>query len=319
MQYKDYYQILGVARDATEDTIKKAYRRLARKYHPDVSKEAGAEERFKEVAEAYEVLRDAEKRASYDQLGRNWQAGQDFHPPPGWQQRGQRNAAGAANAGAGFTSRDFSDFFESLFGRGGGFSGAAGFTGQSSGAVPGQDQTMPLEITLEEAYHGGKRALQLRVPESGTHTAQRLRTFNVKIPAGMANQQKIRLAGKGGAGSGGAAHGDLYLEITIKPHAMYTLENSNVLLELPLAPWEAALGCKVEVPTLGGKVTMNIQANAQNGQKLRLRGRGMPGNPPGDQLVTLRIVNPPSDQARARELFEQMRNEVPFNPRAHWK
>lgn len=316
MKYKDYYQILGVSRDAPEEAIKKAYRRLARKYHPDVSKESGAEERFKEVSEAYEVLRDAEKRAAYDQLGRNWQAGQDFRPPPGWQ-GSQRAHPGAG----GFSSRDFSDFFESLFGGAGGHSGFTGTGGMGGGfATSGQDQTVGLEISLEEAYHGGQRALQLQTPErdASGRVVNRTRTLNVKIPAGVTNGQKIRLASQGSAGRGGGRSGDLYLELSIKPHHLYKMRGRDITLELPLAPWEAALGCKVEAPTLGGSVTLNIPANAKNGQKLRLRGRGLPGNPPGDQFAVLRIVNPLADTEDARELFQRMERELPFNPRAHW-
>jgi curved DNA-binding protein len=322
MEYKDYYQILGVSRDASEDAIKKAYRRLARKYHPDVSKESGAEERFKEVAEAYEVLRDAEKRAAYNQLGNNWQAGQEFRPPPGWQGRG-----GSRAHTGGFSSRDFSDFFESLFGggggggRGNGFAGMGGMGGRGGGfATAGQDQTVVLETSLEEAYHGGSRALKLQTPErdASGRVVNRTRTLNVKIPAGVANRQKIRLSGQGSAGMGGGPSGDLYLEVSIKPHHLYKLRERDVTVELPLAPWEAALGCKVKVPTLGGTVTLNIPANAKNGQKLRLRGRGLPGDPPGDQLAVLRIVNPPADTEAAREFFERMEQELPFNPRAHW-
>ncbi|HAS52015.1 MAG TPA: cytochrome C biogenesis protein [Gammaproteobacteria bacterium] len=315
MKYKDYYQILGVGRDAPEEAIKKAYRRLARKYHPDVSKESGAEERFKEVSEAYEVLRDAEKRAAYDQLGRNWQAGQDFRPPPGWQ-GGARPHPGMG----GFSSSDFSDFFESLFGKAGAPSGFAGMSGRSGGfATSGQDQTVALDISLEEAYQGGSRAVQLQTPEreASGRVVNRTRTLNVKIPAGVANGQKIRLSGQGSAGKGGGPSGDLYLEVSIKPHHLYKIRSRDITLELPLAPWEAALGCKLEAPTLGGPVTLNIPANAQNGQKLRLRGRGLPGNPPGDQLVTLRIVNPPADSEAAQELFQRMQQELPFDPRAH--
>ncbi|MCP5159734.1 MAG: DnaJ domain-containing protein [Gammaproteobacteria bacterium] len=321
MQYKDYYQILGVNRDASEEVIKKAYRRLARKYHPDVSQEAGAEERFKEVAEAYEVLRDAEKRAAYNQLGSNWQAGQEFRPPPGWQGR-----SGARTHTDGFSSRDFSDFFESLFGgmgrgRHSGFAGMDGIGGIGGGFTStGQDQKVALEITLEEAHHGGNRTLQLQTPEQSTdgRVLNRTRTLNVKIPAGVTNGQKIRLTGQGSANMSGGPSGDLYLEVSIKPHHFYKVRGRDISVELPLAPWEAALGCKVEVPTLGGTVTLNIPANAKNGQKLRLRGRGLPGNPPGDQLAVLRIVNPPADSEAARELFERMERELPFNPRAHW-
>ncbi len=314
MKYKDYYQILGVARDASEEDIRKAYRRLARKYHPDVSKEANAEERFKEVAEAHEVLRDTQKRAAYDQLGNNWRAGQEFRPPPGWQS-GRPSAAAS-----GFGGGDFSDFFESLFGNLGGlggFGGARGFHGGGRGFQSGgEGRTVALEISLEEAYHGGQRSLQLQAPEmdaSGRVGAQ-TRTLNVRIPAGITTGQKIRLAGQGGGGPGG----DLYLKVTIRPHPLYQVKGRDITLELPLTPWEAALGCKVEVPTLGGPVTLNIAANARNGQKLRLRGRGLPGQPPGDQLAVLRIVNPPADTEEARESFRRMARELSFDPRAHW-
>lgn len=315
MKYKDYYQILGVAREAPAEDIKKAYRRLARKYHPDVSKEPGAEERFKEVAEAYEVLRDADKRAAYDQLGNNWQAGQEFRPPPGWQS-GPRARPGAG----GFGGRDFSDFFESLFGGLGGRGGFTGMGGMGGFATAGQDQTVSLEITLEEAYQGGQRSLQLQAPEreADGRVTTRTRTLNVRIPAGVTNGQKIRLSGQGSAGSGGGSSGDLYLAVTIRHHPLYKVQGRDLTLELPLAPWEAALGCKVEVPTLGGPVTLNIPANAHNGQKLRLRGRGLPGQPPGDQFVMLRIVNPPANTEEARELFRRMERELSFDPRAHW-
>jgi curved DNA-binding protein len=318
MKYQDYYQILGVARDASMEDIKKAYRRLARKYHPDVSKETNAEERFKELAEAYEVLRDPEKRAAYDQLGSNWKAGQEFRPPPGW--RGQAGGPGGSPFNGGFGGREFSDFFESLFSNLGGAGAGHGFGGGRGFQNPGQSQTVPLEISLEEAYQGGNRSLQLQIPEreASGRVSTRTRTLNVRIPAGVTTGQKIRLAGQGGAGSGGGPSGDLYLEVTIRPHPLYQLKNRDLTLELPLAPWEAALGCKVEVPTLGGPVTLNIPANARNGQQLRLRGRGLPGQPPGDQFVVLRIVNPPADTEAARELFERMARELPFDPRAHW-
>ncbi len=318
MKYQDYYQILGVARDASAEDIKKAYRRLARKYHPDVSKESRAEERFKEVAEAYEVLRDAEKRAAYDQLGGNWQAGQEFRPPPGWQ-GGPSGPRRSRHPADGFSGSDFSDFFESIFGHS---QGRSGFTsGRSRTQNAGQSQTIPLEISLEEAYHGGSRALQLQMPEQNANgqVVTRTRTLNVKIPAGVANGQKIRLAGQGSAGSGGGPNGDLYLEMKIQPHPQYALQDRDITMELPLTPWEAALGGKVAVPTLGGSVTLNIPANARNGQKLRLRGRGLPGQPPGDQMVVLRIVNPPVETEAARALFQRMAQELPFDPRAHWE
>jgi curved DNA-binding protein len=322
MKYQDYYQILGVARDASMEDIKKAYRRLARKYHPDVSKEAQAEEHFKELAEAYEVLRDPEKRAAYDQLGKNWKAGQDFRPPPGWRGRpGGPSGPGGSPFTEGFSGRDFSDFFESMFGNLGGAGAGPGFGGGRGFQSPGQSQTVPLEISLEEAYQGGNRALQLQIPERDANgrVTTRTRTLNVRIPAGVTTGQKIRLAGQGGAGGGGGPSGDLYLEVTIRSHPLYQLKNRDLTLELPLTPWEAALGCKVEVPTPGGAVALNIPANARNGQQLRLRGRGLPGQPPGDQFVVLRIVNPPADTEAARELFQHMARELPFDPRAHWK
>jgi len=314
MKYRDYYQILGLARDASAEDIKKAYRRLARKYHPDVSKESGAEDRFKEVAEAYEVLRDPAKRAAYDQLGHNWRAGQEFRPPPGWK-------GGPTPPGGGFGGRDFSDFFESLFGNLGGMGGMGGMGGGRGFKAPGQDRTVPLEISLEEAFRGGNRTLQLQGRERGAggQATAPPRTLNVKIPAGVTSGQKIRLSGQGGVGAGGGSSGDLYLELTIKPHPLFKLQGRDITLELPLAPWEAALGGKIEVPTPGGSVTLNIPANTRNGQTLRLRGRGLPGQPPGDQLVVPRIVNPPADSEAARELFRRMARELPFDPRAHWQ
>jgi curved DNA-binding protein len=309
MEYKDYYKILGVTRTASDDEIKKSYRRLARKYHPDVSKEPNAEARFKEIAEAYEVLRDPEKRKAYDQLGPNWKAGQEFRPPPGWEH-------GSTFRG-GFSGGDFSDFFESLFGGLGGVTGRRGFRQRTP--QRGENQNARLEITLQEAYHGGNRTVQLQIPEVDAfgRSVGRTKSLNIKIPAGVVNGQKIRLSGQGSTGVGGGPKGDLYLEIVIQPHPLYQVQGKDILLELPLTPWEAALGTKVQVPTLGGKVTLNIPAEAQSDRKLRLRGRGLPGNPPGDQYVVLKIVNPPADSGIARELFRRMAKELPFNPRAH--
>ncbi|HYQ91714.1 MAG TPA: DnaJ C-terminal domain-containing protein [Candidatus Competibacteraceae bacterium] len=307
MQYKDYYQILGVPRTASDEAIKKAYRRLARKYHPDVSKERNAEERFKELSEAYEVLRDPDKRSAYDQLGANWKAGQEFRPPPGWQQRPEFRGGGGFGGGA------FSDFFESLFGGLGIGGGRRGFQ------QPGEDQHARIEITLEEAYHGVIRTVQVQIPEVDTmgRGVTRRKSLNVRVPPGVSNGQKIRLAGQGAPGSGGGVNGDLYLEVRLLSHPLYQVEDKNILLTLPLAPWEAALGAQIQVPTLGGKVSLNIPANSQSGQKLRLRGRGLPGSPPGDQYVVLQIINPPADSVAARELFRRMAGELNFNPRAH--
>jgi curved DNA-binding protein len=308
MQYKDYYKILGVPRTAPEEVIKKAYRRLARKYHPDVSKEPNAEERFKELSEAYEVLRDPDKRSAYDQLGANWKAGQEFRPPPGWQQSHHFRTGGFG------ADTSFSDFFETLF-------GSLGMGGRRGFQQAGENQHARIEISLEEAYHGGTRRVQVQIPEvdASGHGITRRKSLNVRIPPGVTPGQKIRLAGQGAPGTGGGGNGDLYLEVVLIPHPFYQVQGKDVTLGLPLAPWEAALGAQVQVPTLGGKVSLNIPANSQSGQKLRLRGRGLPGNPPGEQYVVLQIVNPPADTPAACELFQRMARELGFNPRARWE
>ncbi len=314
MEYKDYYKILGVERSASEDDIKKAYRKLARKYHPDVSKEADAEARFKEVGEAYEVLKDAEKRASYDQLGANWKNGQDFRPPPGWEGFGR---GGAGNAGGGFYSggnaggADFSDFFETLFG-GGGFRGQGGFGGGFGGgqATKGDDQTIKLAIDLEESLNGAKKTISLRTGNEAP------RTLTVNIPQGIKAGQKIRLAGQGATGRAG--NGDLFLEIEFNPNPLYEINERDLTLKLPVAPWEAALGATVPVPLpQGGSVEMKIPASSKSGKKLRLRGKGIPGSPAaGDLYIVLEVVLPPADTDKAKELYEQMAKELAFNPRA---
>jgi len=316
MRYKDYYQVMGVPRTASQDEIKRAYRKLARKYHPDVSKEKDAEEKFKELQEANEVLKDPEKRAAYDQLGPDWRPGQDFRPPPDWG-KGFEHSRGSGGAGAG----EFSDFFSELFGEHSPFRGASGTGGGPRGgrgfSAPGQDHVARVEVDLEDAFRGGTRTIELRSPEltADGHVMVKPRTLRVSIPAGVAEGQQIRLAGQGSPGVGGGPHGDLFLEVTIRQHPLFKLEGRDVTLTLPVAPWEAALGETVAVPTLGGSVDMKLPAAARAGQKLRLRGRGLPGNPPGDQFVLLKIVLPP-DSPGARQLFEQMKREVPFDPRA---
>lgn len=304
MEYKDYYKTLGVARDADKDAIKRAYRRLARKYHPDVSKEADAEARFKEIGEAYEVLSDTEKRAAYDQLGANWRQGQDFRPPPDWQ---QRYAAGGNGFGGFDGGADFSDFFDSLFGDASPF-GHGGFRARGRRpAARGNDHRAEIRISLNEAFTGGSRTLNLGDGQGGT------RKLRVKIPAGVGDGQTIRLSGQGAPGPGGA--GDLLLTVAIAPHPTLKLDGRDIHLELPITPWEAALGAQLKVPTLGGWVDMRIPAGAQSGQRLRLKGRGLPGKPPGSQLVTLKLVTPPANSDKARKLYEQMRRELPMNPR----
>jgi curved DNA-binding protein len=307
MEYKDYYKILGVARDASQDDIKRAFRKLARKYHPDVSKEPNAEARFKEVNEASEVLRDPEKRAAYDALGSGWQAGQEFRPPPG-QGPGFRHQEFRFNQE---DAAQFSDFFSSLFG--GGF---------SSRAEPrprrGQDQSARLRIHLEDAFHGATRQLQLDVPEidpSG-QVVSHARTLNVRIPAGVTQGQQIRLAGQGSPGFKGAAAGDLFLEIEFEPHPFLHPEGKNIHLHLPVSPWEAALGATVPVPTLGGAVSLKVPPGTQTGRRLRLKGRGLPGDPPGDAYVQIEIVTPPADTEDAREAYRRLADTCAFNPRA---
>jgi curved DNA-binding protein len=313
MRYKDYYQVMGVPRTASQDEIKRAYRKLARKYHPDVSKEKDAEEKFKELQEAHEVLKDPEKRAAYDQLGANWQQGQDFRPPPDWGQ-GFEFSRGRGGEEPG----EFSDFFSQLFGQRSPFGGMHG-RGRAGGgfAAAGQDHVARVEIDLEDAYRGGTRTIELRTPEmtADGHVTVKPRALRVSIPAGVTDGQQIRLAGQGSPGIGGGPAGDLYLEVTLRPHRLFKVEGRDVSLTLPVAPWEAALGETVAVPTLGGTVDMKLPAGARAGQTLRLRGRGLPGHPPGDQLVLLKIELPP-DSPRARQLFEQMKREVPFDPRA---
>jgi len=329
MRYKDYYEVMGVARGATQDEIKRAYRKLARKYHPDVSKEKNAEERFKELQEAHEVLKDPEKRSAYDQLGANWQQGQEFRPPPDWGKgfefsRGRAGPQGGAGAGA----ADFSDFFSELFGSRSPFGGAQGFETGARGfsmggrggrtySAAGQDHVARVEIDLEDAYRGGTRTIDLRTPEltPDGHVTSKPRTLRVSIPAGVVEGQQIRLAGQGSAGIGGGPHGDLYLEVNFRPHPLFKLDGRDITVQWPVAPWEAALGETVSVPTLGGAVDMKLPAGARAGQKLRLRGRGLPGPTPGDQFVVLKIVLPP-DSPQSREFFARMKQELPFDPRA---
>ncbi len=331
MEYTDYYQVLGVGRDAKQDEIKKAYRKLARKYHPDVSSEPDASAKFKEIGEAYAVLRDPEKRAAYDQLGANWQAGQDFRPPPdwdaGWEFRGgaygQDDGYGPAGGGGGFDASQFSDFFETLFGGGGGggFPGAQGGFGGTQDVYRkrrGEDHNAKIVIDLEDAYHGASRAITLRAAEYGDdgRVTTRERTLNVKIPKGIRQSQQIRLAGQGGPGAGGSPSGDLYLEVEFNPHRHYRVEGADVYLDLPVAPWEAALGTKIKVPTPSGKVNLKIPKGSEQGRTLRLKGRGVPSKKVGDLYVVLQIALPPADSKKAKEAYEAMKSELNFNPRA---
>ncbi len=311
MKFKDYYEIMGVPRDAAQDEIKRAYRGLARKYHPDVSSEPDAEERFKEVGEAYEVLKDPEKRAAYDQLGTRFKAGEDFRPPPGWNQ-------GFEFHGGEFTGADafeFSDFFESLFGRGFAHPG----TGAAGLHARGHDTHAKVVIDLQDAYQGATRAVTLKSTELGADGRPRVRerTLNVRIPKGVRAGQYIRLAGQGGSGVGQGGAGDLYLEVSFRPHHLYRTEGRDVYFTLPVTPWEAALGATVTAPTPGGTVDLKIPAGSTNSRKLRLQGRGIPGSPAGDLFVVLDITLPPARSDAEKAAYREMAGKFDFNPRAH--
>ena len=309
MDYKDYYKTLGVDRKATQDELKRACRKLARQYHPDVSKEENAEQKFKEVGEAYEVLKDPEKRVAYDQLGSNWNSQQGFRPPPDWDAGFEFR--GAPRGGAG--QHDFSDFFESLFGQ------ARGPGGGSRGFhMQGEDHHAKILVDLEDSYHGASRSISLQMPEvtADGHVVGRNRTLKVSIPKGIRQGQQIRLGGQGAKGRGSGKAGDLYLEIEFNPHRYYRVEGADVYLELPVAPWEAALGASVKVPTPSGAIDLKIPPNSKAGKKLRLKGRGIPAKTPGDLYVVLQVVLPPADDEKSRELYKRMQEEIQFDPRA---
>jgi len=290
MDYKDYYKVMGVSRDASAKDIKTAYRRLARKYHPDISKEPKAEEKFKEVGEAYEVLKDPEKRKVYDQYGKDWEQGQ----------RAQASSHGFAGDNGNANYQYSHDFFESLFGA------APHFRQQRQ---TGADLHGNVSISLEEAYNGAVKELHL------PHTQTASQTIKVKIPAGVKSGQQIRLAGKGGAGRPGAAPGDLYLTIEVKKHPLFDVMGNDIYVTLPIAPWEAALGSTIQVPTLGGKVDLKIPPGSQGGQTLRLKKRGLPGAAPGDQYILLKIIIPQPTTEAAKAFYKKMAEEMPFNPR----
>ena len=302
MEYKDYYAALGVDKGASADQIKKAYRKLVRKYHPDVSKHAEADAKTKEINEAYGVLGDAEKRAAYDELGTRRQAGQEFQPPPDW---GSSYDAGG----------DPNDFFADLFahvgrrGRGGG--------GGASFQMRGEDIHASIAIDLRDAYHGATRTVTLRVPQRDEQgrMVSRERSLDINIPKGVVPGQQLRLAGQGHEGSGGAGPGDLYLEIQFNPDPRYRIEGRHVYEDVPVAPWEAALGATINVPTPSGGVEVGVPGGSQSGRKLRLKGRGIPGNPPGDLYLILQVVLPPADNDKARKLYEAMARDLAFNPR----
>jgi curved DNA-binding protein len=294
VQFKDYYEVMGVAREATDAQIKQAYRRLARKFHPDVSKEKNAEARFKELGEAYEVLKDPQKRAAYDRLGKGPRPGEEFRPPPDW------NAGfGSGGAGSGADLGGFSDFFESLFGR------AAGMHAGRGGTQQGEDHHARVLLDLDASLQGGARALTLED-----------RTLNVQIPKGILAGQHIRLAGQGLPGPAGDKNGDLYIEVDFQPHRLYRIDGRDLAITLPVAPWEAMLGATIKTPTPGGLVDLKIPAGSHAGSKLRLKGRGIPSSPPGDLYAVLEISLPPATDAKARAAYSAFAAACPFNPRA---
>jgi curved DNA-binding protein len=322
VKFQDYYETLGVDRGASQAQIQAAYRKLARKLHPDVNKSPDAEEKFKRLNEAYEVLRDEDKRRRYDSLGENWRAGQDFSPPPGWDFFGARPGTGRAGAGGGFRFdmfgedfgespfSGFSDFFEMLFGmpsNGRGRPGRSGRMSSWSRTAPGEDQEAEITISLEEAHRGVRKSIAL---EGG-------KTLEVNIPAGIPDGHRLRLRGQGGSGRGGAEAGDLYLRVRLAPHPLFRLNGQDLEVEVPVAPWEAALGARIEVPLLEGRATLKLAAGAQSGQRLRLRSKGLArrGGGQGDLYAVIRIMVPTSLGGRERELYEELSRVSSFRPR----
>jgi curved DNA-binding protein len=311
MQYKDYYKIMGLARDAGQDDVKRAYRKLARKYHPDVSKEKDAEVKFKELGEAYEVLKDPEKRTAYDQLGANWKTGENFKPPPNWDEGFEFKGGGFTNDGS---NAAFSDFFEQLFGKAQGHSGARH---QQGFDVRGQDSHAKIHIDLEDSFHGATRTITLSAPEMDEkgHLQVKHRTLTIKIPKGIKPGQHIRLSGQGNPGSASGSAGNLMLEIAFNDHPMYRVTDTDIYLDLPVTPWEAALGAKVKIPTPEGTLDLKIPPNSKQGNKLRLKGRGLPTREPGDFFVVLQIALPSADTEQAKAIYKTMQEQLDFNPR----
>ncbi len=341
VKYQDYYETLGVSRDATQEEIQAAYRKLARKYHPDINKSADAEERFKQIGEAYEVLRDPQKRQRYDALGQNWKNGQDFTPPPGWEDffRAARGAGGGARSnrrGAGaepgggqgfdffgdfgfeespFGGGGFSDFFNMLFGQGFG----AGGRSRPGEFGRGQDQEADITITLEEAYQGCRRTISLESaePDASGRPHRITRTFEVSIPPGISEGRRLRLSGQGGKGVGGSPAGDLYLRVRIAPHPVFRVNGADLEADVPVAPWEAALGAGIEVPTVGGKAQIRLPAGIQSGQRIRLKGKGLARREGGrgDLYAVIRIAVPKHLSPREKQLFEELARASSYNPR----
>ena len=325
MKFRDYYETLGVARGATEAEIKAAYRKLARKYHPDVNKEAGAEEQFKAVGEAYSVLKDTEKRAAYDRMGANWKNGQDFTPPPNWNEGfeySDGNFGGGHGGFGGGYEGDQSEFFESLFGRGRHRQGGRGGNPRQGMDFKGQDHHAKILIDLADAYNGAKRTIALHMPtqDANGHVSTQERKLDVSIPKGIKAGQNLRLAGQGGPGMGSGAAGDLYLEIDFHPNPIYRVDGKDVYLDLPLAPWEAALGTTVNIPTpAGSTLELKIPAGTATDRKMRLKEKGIPSKEAGDLYVVPNIVLPSADTDAQKEAYQSLEKAFDFNPRTHLK
>jgi curved DNA-binding protein len=343
MKYKDYYEVLGLQRDATQDDIKRTYRKLARKYHPDLSKLDDAEPRFKELGEAYAVLKDTEKRAAYDRMGDQWRNGQDFEPPPQWDEGFEFSGAGDPGA----EEARFSEFFDALFRREPGAARGANSTSwarRAAGAgrshataqemedafagvphsAPGEDHHAKVTIDLAETYRGAQRTISLQAPvlDASGHAVLKSRTLDVSIPKGVYGGQHLRLAGQGGAGFGKGQAGDLYLEITLRPQELFRVDGRDVTIDVPVTPWEAALGARITVPTPDGAVELAVPKNSSGGQRLRLKGKGIPASGPagtaGDLYAQLKIVLPSADSEPARAAYETLRQACDFDPRAHF-
>jgi curved DNA-binding protein len=311
VEFKDYYKIMGLERTATEDEVKRAYRKLARKFHPDINKEPAAEDKFKELGEAYEVLSDVEKRAAYDQLGKDWKPGQEFQPPPNWDAGFEFTGATPHGGRA-----EFSDFFDTLFGRM--HPHDRPFPERGEFHARGEDHHAKILIHLRDSFTGAMRPVSLRVPkldESG-HLVLGSHTLNVQIPKGVIDGQQIRLKGQGAPGTGRLPAGDLYLEIQFKPDPLYRAAGRDLYLDLPLAPWEAALGSNVRIPTPAGPIMLKIPRGSAHGRELRIKARGIPASQPGDLYAVLKIVLPAADTEKAVELYEEMAREMGFDPRA---
>ena len=323
VKYQDYYEVLGVSRSASQEDIQKAYRKLARKYHPDINKSKGAEERFKQVGEAYEALKDPEKRKRYDRLGADWQAGEDFTPPPGWNFKTGTSAGPGGIRFEDFGESGFSDFFDVLFGdQPGGFRSGFRRKARSTGenlSMKGEDQEVEITIPLEDAFQGARKSISLEIRETDAsgQIERSTKIFEVAIPPGTTNRQRLRLAGQGGKGSGDGPAGDLYLKVKIAPHPVFKVKGRDLEIDVPITPWEAALGAKIEIPTVDGKASVKLPPGIQGEKRIRLRGKGFSSKnaSPGHLYAVIRIEVPKTLSSEEKELFEKLSRVSSFKPR----